>query len=58
MSFVFVCWQINIRNTNQLSWGSTSDHGDDGDDHGGHGDDHGDAHGDDGDDGYDHGKVY
>jgi len=20
MSFVFVCWQINIRNTNQLSW--------------------------------------
>ena len=25
MSFVFVCWQINIRNTNQLSWADAAD---------------------------------
>ena len=25
MSFIFVCWQINIRNTNQLSWFKVAD---------------------------------
>ena len=28
MSFVFVCWQINIRNTNQLSWAINYRHAD------------------------------